>query len=205
MKNFKGQIEGFPQEVVEKMLERQVEQGNPKDVTIFEKDRCIIKSGGGFSWSETPEGINFWGDVITYKNFDKFFKVYPKKQPKTYDEKVKNLFQRYINGERGDGMIKETMNLINENITQLLPDGLNGNLIGLMVDVEEKPKKVAYVAIFSNDQSSVSVLAETPYQAMVLAMAEKLNQDEDFTIELLIDEYGEKYTITEHMVVRKIN
>jgi len=31
---YKGQIKDFPTEVVEKMLERQVDQGNKRDVTV---------------------------------------------------------------------------------------------------------------------------------------------------------------------------
>ena len=32
-----GDIKGFPIEVVQKMVERQVEQGNKADVTVFQK------------------------------------------------------------------------------------------------------------------------------------------------------------------------
>jgi hypothetical protein len=73
---YKGELKGFPTEVVEKMLERQVEQGNRRDVSAFEKNRmmCI----GGFAWASSPEGHSFWEDVIKFKNFDTFFAKYPK-------------------------------------------------------------------------------------------------------------------------------
>lgn len=78
---FKGQLEDFPAEVVEKMLERQVAQGNPRDVTVFEKQKTANKSEKGFDWELSPEYKTddlFWNEVILRKNFDKFFEKYPK-------------------------------------------------------------------------------------------------------------------------------
>lgn len=75
---YKGEIAGFPQEVVEKMLERQVEQGNKIDVTVFEEDKLCISRA--FYWKDSVEGHNFWHEVITERNFDVFFEKYPKKQ-----------------------------------------------------------------------------------------------------------------------------
>lgn len=72
---YKGQLEGFPKEIVEKMLERQVEQGNPRDVSVFEIDK--YEEISGFSWEKTIEGDDFWCDIIDSKNFDVFFERYP--------------------------------------------------------------------------------------------------------------------------------
>ena len=74
-KDLKGQIENFPIEVVQRMVDCQVEQGNEADVTIFqncEKD--------GFLWNKSQEGKGFWKSVIRNKDFDVFFKKYPKHQ-----------------------------------------------------------------------------------------------------------------------------
>ena len=78
MVEYKGELEGFPQEVVERMLEHQVEQNNKRDVSVFEKytDRC--KGKGGFTWASTIEGREFWKDVISYAKFEVFFGKYPK-------------------------------------------------------------------------------------------------------------------------------
>lgn len=73
---YKGELKGFPTEVVEKMLERQVEQGGKRDVSIFEEVRC--SAGSGFYWDRTPEGHEFWKNVIEKRNFDAFFTKYPK-------------------------------------------------------------------------------------------------------------------------------
>lgn len=77
---YKGDLEDFPVEIVEKMLEKQVEQGNKKDVSIFEKYRCSAKSLGGFNWEETCESLDFWYSILVNKNFDTFYALYQKKE-----------------------------------------------------------------------------------------------------------------------------
>ena len=76
---YKGELEGFPQEVVEKMLDEQVKQGNKRDVSVFEAD---VNSGAydGFDWYDTVDGYYFLAEVIDDLNFDLFFEHYPKKQ-----------------------------------------------------------------------------------------------------------------------------
>lgn len=71
---YKGQITNFPDEVIELMLQRQVEQGNPEDVSVFEKSR--IDTEKGFDWGKTMEGYYFWYIVIVNENFDLFFEKY---------------------------------------------------------------------------------------------------------------------------------
>lgn len=75
---YKGQLKGFPQEVVEKMLERQVEQGNKRDVSVFEGSKSSGRYGDGFSWDESIEGWDFWDDVINGEDFELFFQRYPR-------------------------------------------------------------------------------------------------------------------------------
>jgi hypothetical protein len=71
-------MKDFPQEVIEKMLERQEEQGNRQDVTVFERDPQATDYRGGFNWTASPEGYSFWVEVIEKNNFDLFFEKYPK-------------------------------------------------------------------------------------------------------------------------------
>jgi|GEM_PF-4747932 len=73
---YKGELKGFPTEVVEKMLERQVEQGNDRNISVFERSKAIYING--FDWASSPEGHSFWEDVIKDENFDTFFAKYPK-------------------------------------------------------------------------------------------------------------------------------
>lgn len=74
---FKGKIKGFPVEVVEKMLEHQVAQGNKRNVSVFEDRKAAGKMMGGFEWHETVEGYSFWNEVVK-GSFDVFFKRYPR-------------------------------------------------------------------------------------------------------------------------------
>ena len=75
---YKGDIKGFPKEVVDKMLERQVEQDNFRDVSVFERERRYGIMDKGFDWEQSNEGYLFWEEVLDNKNFDVFFKLYPK-------------------------------------------------------------------------------------------------------------------------------
>lgn len=79
MSNYKGQLEGFPTEIVEMMLDRQEEQGNERDVSVFEKYKKAGKLTRGFTWKNTREGEDFWNEVVYKENFDVFFKKYPKR------------------------------------------------------------------------------------------------------------------------------
>lgn len=77
-KDLIGGIKDFPIEVVQKMVDEQVRQGNPADVSVFQGQSGADRSGGGFDWKQSKEGLDFWGRVIIGKNFDLFFDKYPK-------------------------------------------------------------------------------------------------------------------------------
>lgn len=97
--NYKGDLEGFPDEVVEKMLERQVEQGNKRNVASFEERNSINFMDGGFDWSNTIEKWGFWWEVIIYKNFDLFFEKYPKKDKTIKYFEVGKMYNCAVWGE----------------------------------------------------------------------------------------------------------
>ena len=78
----------------------QVEQGNKDDINVFQKTDYLPSSSGGFTWDNTVEGFDFWDDVINGKEFDVFFKKYPKKEIDTH------VYYRG-NAERGDEIISE--------------------------------------------------------------------------------------------------
>ena len=40
----KGELEGFPKEIISRMLDCQEEQGNPRDVSVFERDRKEVEN-----------------------------------------------------------------------------------------------------------------------------------------------------------------
>jgi hypothetical protein len=79
-----GEIKDFPIEVVEKMIEEQVKQGNCPNVKVFQKNATADAVEGGFSWFNCEEGYDFWLEVIDGDNFDLFFEKYPKKAKLVY-------------------------------------------------------------------------------------------------------------------------
>lgn len=79
-----GDIENFPIEVVEKMVEEQVRQGNKADVTIFQAASHSEHWNGGFCWGMTEDGVLFWHNIIVKRDFDVFFKKYSKVDSKVY-------------------------------------------------------------------------------------------------------------------------
>lgn len=79
-----GGIKDFPIELVDKMIEEQVKQGNKADVEVFQKNITTDAEDGGFDWDKTDDDIDFWQEVIGEGNFDLFFKKYPKKANLVY-------------------------------------------------------------------------------------------------------------------------
>ena len=91
MKNFNveqsdliGEIEGFPIEVVEKMVYYQFMQKNSPNVRVFQLKRDANKRNGGFNWDETIDDFDFWQPIIMRRQFNTFFNKYPKQ---TMEEK----------------------------------------------------------------------------------------------------------------------
>lgn len=77
-----GQLSGFPVEVIQLMIERQMQQGNSADVSVFQEDACANVDDGGFDWDGTPEwDINtaFWGRICRGREFDVFYTLYPRR------------------------------------------------------------------------------------------------------------------------------
>lgn len=66
---YNGQLKDFPENVVNAMLDEQERQGNPRDVTVFERNKLASTSIGGFEWSNTPDGAEYWAAIITKRRF----------------------------------------------------------------------------------------------------------------------------------------
>ena len=77
-------IKDFPIELVEKMIEEQVKQGNKADVEVFQKNATADAEDGGFDWDKTNDDVDFWQEVIGDSNFELFFKKYPNKTKLVY-------------------------------------------------------------------------------------------------------------------------
>lgn len=85
-----GQLEGYPIEVIELMLKEQVNQKNHLNLEIFKVDIEATQEDGGFDWGESEDGLEFWIQVIRYRNFNRFFKKYPRKLEIFYTKKKKH-------------------------------------------------------------------------------------------------------------------
>ena len=103
--DLKGQIEDFPIEVVQRMVECQAEQGNKANVGVFQKYAFTDDDNGGFEWSRTKEGHAFWRDIIGNINFDVFFKKYPKKD--NTDRPPLGVMPKFIWDRKRIDMIKD--------------------------------------------------------------------------------------------------
>lgn len=75
--NMVDRLYGFPVGVVVRMMELQLEQTGKNDISVFTKDAGSDKVHGGFDWSDTVEGLEFWAEVIDEHNFGVFFEKYP--------------------------------------------------------------------------------------------------------------------------------
>lgn len=75
----------FPKEIQELILKRQVEAGNPPDITLFDENTIISSVNGGFTWDKTKEGSNFWYNILMDNNFEVFYKKYPQSKEHTIE------------------------------------------------------------------------------------------------------------------------
>lgn len=109
-----GDLENFPIEVVEKMLENQYKQNGKKDVSIFQYLNFTDIQGGDFCWEDTIEGYEFWNDVIRRKNLMCFLKDTQKCQKNVYIFGDEKLYENVIKSLEKRGGI---------NVTNLIGDG----------------------------------------------------------------------------------
>ena len=166
-----GNIKDFPIEVVEKMIEEQVRQGNRPDVTVFQKYVNAAVGFGGFDWDETEDGPFFWVEVINRDNFEEFFKKYLKKT---------NLV--YIVGDSEIGMdIIKTL----EKYGGINRHDYCGNIDGVLYYIEPNNNTIEMCCGGGKDMKLYEVLMATytPIDA------------EEFTLEVSLEEIAEKFGV----------
>lgn len=89
---YKGQLEGVPNDIVERMMDCQEEQGNKRDASVFEETFSQDKVRGGFDWVDTKEDSNIWGEVEK-RNFQPFYDFWKKENKK---EKSKLSYGNFV-------------------------------------------------------------------------------------------------------------
>ena len=150
-----GQISDFPIEVVQKMVDCQVEQGNKPDVKVFQKYSFNDKNNGGFDWKITIDGGDFWENIIKNKNFDLFFQKYPKSNQVTIqkDMETNKLILNGIilpNGTEAKVSVEDGATIITfQKQEEKEPEFKRGDIIY----VEEKD--CGYIAIIKNIEDDV--------------------------------------------------
>jgi hypothetical protein len=164
-KDLIGNLENFPIEIVEKMLQRQYEQVNKIDISVFQEYKRADVQRGGFHWADTIEGHGFWYSVIIEEKFDVFFACYPKLSKNVYIYGDEKLYENVIKAlERRGGI----------NASNLVGDG---NCI-YYID----PKTNHIEICIRNEQKLYNVITST---------FEKLELDK-FIIEMTLPEIAEK-------------
>ena len=68
-KHLTGEIADFPKRVVQAMVDEQVRQGNTANPSVFAGARATSKSQGGFTWSESTLGHDYWLKILAHKQF----------------------------------------------------------------------------------------------------------------------------------------
>lgn len=183
-----GQLLDFPIEVVQKMVERQVEQGNKPDVTIFQKDCRATKLDGGFTWEPTIEGDGFWYRVIALEVFELFFKRYPKGSP---SKKV------YIWGHPTKG--NKVIEALKERGGLDSGIGYGGNRTDGIYYIDPITSDIVFIRAGSNAD-----IVEQSLFNMVTTYHEKIEIKEDEVLELTLDEIAKKFGVdVEKLKIKK--
>ena len=75
--DLKDSLYGIPIEIVQKMVERQFEQTGKCDISVFQNHYSQCQEHGGFTWELSPEGDEFWRQILVGKKYEIFFYKYP--------------------------------------------------------------------------------------------------------------------------------
>lgn len=62
-------LDHIPEHILDQMLKYQEQQGNPKDLSVFEKNLKADRENGGFNWNDTIEGGKVWSAVLIHNKF----------------------------------------------------------------------------------------------------------------------------------------
>lgn len=57
-------ILSLPAKIKHKMIKYQLMCGNRSDLEVFEKNPTAGPNNGGFSWSNTKEGFEYWNNTL---------------------------------------------------------------------------------------------------------------------------------------------
>ena len=147
------QVEGMPYAILNKMLDEQVRQGNEESIEPFVKNRLANKAEGGFNYTDTSDGYDFWIKVLEEENYELFFEKYPELLPKKDVEEVSTEEVVTEEGLSVDSFIeknKEALQDISKTNTPLF-NALNGVLAELRISYEDDAVQVEEVVEVEED------------------------------------------------------
>ena len=73
----------LPELIQKRMLQAQVEQGNPEDPEVFRSLVIADNLYHGFNWCDTVEGYAAWNEAINQDNYTRLYRVNPSLNPMT--------------------------------------------------------------------------------------------------------------------------
>lgn len=170
------ELKEFPLAIVQKMIERQVMQGNPADVKVFQADPTAPQSDGGFEWEDSPEGWDFWGSVIEGMEFNVFFERYPE------SNRVYIVAASEDAHEVGENVIKtlEKYGGINEN-------NYSGNDFGAIYYIEPRTNIIQICDTRSNHEGKLL------YEVLIATYTHIFPME--FTLEVTMGEIADKFGV----------
>lgn len=93
----KPNFKELPVEIQELMLTRQVEQGNKRDESVFERYIRANKKEGGFNWVYTPENFDYWEKILDDGDISHFYTMYPNhEQPQQDNYGLQTTFNEVV-------------------------------------------------------------------------------------------------------------
>jgi hypothetical protein len=171
-----GELREFPLAIVQKMIERQVMQGNLANVKVFQADPTAEHLDGGFEWEESPEGWDFWNNVIAGMEFNVFFERYPE------SNRVYIVAASEAAHENGENVIKTL-----EKYGGINDKGYAGNDFGAIYYIETRTNiiRICDTSAGHEDKLLYEVLMATYTHIFPM----------EFTLEVTMEEIAEKFGV----------
>lgn len=121
----KGQLSGYPREVISILLTEQVNQNNPVNLEIFEKNINSQKFEGGFNWRETDKGEDYFKNMVTWKVFSLAYEEFPV-IPYSQEVFIETDLHSYIPSGQISALPKEVIEeMLREQIHQGNPENIS--------------------------------------------------------------------------------
>ncbi|MCD0480367.1 hypothetical protein LPB90_18165 [Chryseobacterium sp. LC2016-29] len=121
----KGQLSGYPTEVISILLTEQANQNNPMNLEVFENNVKSQKSEGGFDWKDTDKGEHFFEKLITWKVFSLAYQEFPV-IPYTQEVFLETDLHSYVPSGQINSLPKEIIEeMLREQVHQGNPENIS--------------------------------------------------------------------------------